>query len=87
MNSETLIKLLPLIGIALGLLIGEGSRSGLLANLSWGELIEALSSNMSIDRNIAKSDLTRLGTYGLAGGVLGFLLSNFLKNQNAKDKK
>ena len=88
MNSETLIKLLPFIGIAIGLFIGEQSRdSFIMADVPWGDLIDGYFNRSGTDQRLAEKELIHLGTYGLVGGVLGFLCSVALKNQNAKVAK
>jgi len=86
MDSKTLIKLLPFIGIALGLLIGEQTRTGfVMSEVSWADLVDGLFNRSLADQRLAKQQLMHLGTYALVGGVLGFVVSLVLQNQNSKE--
>ena len=51
------------------------------------DLIDGLFNRTGMDQQLAKRELTHIGTYGLGGGVLGFLVSIAFKNQNSKDGK
>jgi len=88
MNNQNLIKILPFIGVALGLLLGEETRTGfIMSEIPWGELIDGLFNRSPAEQQLAKQQLMHIGTYGLVGGVLGFLLSRFLHKENSKDGK
>ncbi len=55
MDFKTLIKFLPLIGIVVGLLIGDQTRPTILfAKIPFFELFKGLSSSISSDQKIAK---------------------------------
>lgn len=86
MDSKTLIRILPLIGIIVGLLIGEQTRpTFMFTKIPLSELFEALSSHISTDKEIAKNQLMHVGTNGVVGGVLGFVVSLFLQKQAQKE--
>ncbi len=87
MTSSSLIKLLPLIGLSLGLLLGETTRpTFLMMKVPLPELLDLWSSSVPADQNIAKQQLIHIGTYGLIGAVIGFVLSVVLKKHNSEDK-
>lgn len=88
MNSETLIKILPLIGIVIGLFIGDANRTNfIIADVPLTELIDGFFNRTGMDQQLAKRELTHIGTYGLIGGLIGFVLSVVLKNQTSGGNK
>jgi len=82
MSNKTFIKLLPFIGIAIGLFIGEQSRTSfIMADVSWADLVDGLFNRSGADQRLAKRELLHLGTYAGIGGVLGFLVSMALQKK------
>jgi len=85
MSRGNLIKFLPIIGVAIGLWIGEETRTGfIMSEIPWADLIDGLFNRSPGDQELAKQQLIHIGTYGLVGGGLAFLMSVFLKKQEPK---
>ncbi|MFC3052283.1 hypothetical protein [Kordiimonas pumila] len=86
MDFKTLIKFLPLMGIIVGLLIGDQTRPAVFfAKIPFFELFQGFSSELISEQRIAKDQLMHVGIYGVVGGVLGFVLQVVLQKKTSKE--
>ncbi len=88
MSNPVHIKLLPFIGIIIGLWLGEETRTGfIMSEISWADLIDGLFNRSPADQRLAKRELIHIGSYGLIGGILGFLFRvSFQKKISKEDR-